>query len=133
MRSACKMRRTRLVSAVATLALVFASTIGAFGHAVSHCHHAVAVDAPDVHAVEASVTAAHPEPDQTGYEDGNDNPCQPHSNCCDTFCHGGQAILTVPPILSPPPPATSPVSRPDLTDRGAPACIERPPRFFVLV
>jgi hypothetical protein len=138
MRSACKLWPARLVSTVATLALVLASAIGAFGHAAAHGHNAVVPHASHMHAAHvqgAAETGIVPDHLDLGHADhrgGSDSPCHSHTYCCDTFCHGGQAILAATPVLPPPAPATSFVRRPDLAGGRTPGCLDRPPRPPVL-
>ena len=97
---------SRLLAAAAALVLAVASAIGAYAHAAGHHtahtdHHAVAAGAAVAvagHGGEGTA-AALPAPgcsDAHGVVNcshGHDHPR--HSlDCCDTVCHGGQAILT---------------------------------------
>ena len=120
----------RSITAVMTLALVFASTVGAYAHAAGHTHHASA------HAVQSE------HPDRSGSisdeatdlhdEHGMADPGKGHTNCCDTICHGGYAILGVGYAFSAPVnsrPATLVTARATGT---RPSSLERPPRSPVL-
>lgn len=87
---------TRLVSAVAVVALVFANVIGAYAHAGAHgqgtahagCdqHHEGLASVPD-----ATQVADRDSPSGTAHEHGSDG--AGHLTSCDFACHGGVAIL----------------------------------------
>jgi hypothetical protein len=117
----------RLISAVVTLALVFASSIGAYAHARAHCHHGHAHVAQHQDSEAASVSSA-----MEHKGESQKAPAANHADCCDTMCHGGYAIVgQASPLLAPP------QSKPRIpmvrADAGAePRSLDRPPRSSVL-
>jgi hypothetical protein len=143
MRNVSKVWPGRLLAAVTVLALVLASAIGAYAHAAAHAlppaegAEAVAGTAghagPHRHAP-ATETAAEPGHMGQGHGDGpghgqeDDGAGQAHLECCDTICHGGQAILA-PLAFALPPPHSAPVMNAVAAFLGAePGGLDRPPK-----
>jgi hypothetical protein len=136
MRSVSKVWPTRLLAAVAVLALVLASVIGTYAHAAGHSqpHTTVAAD-----AVHADDHAGHHHGPMTkapaiglghlgGNHDGDGTGHSPLDGSCDIFCHGGQAILAsyaLPlPLLH-----SVPMMQPADAFHGAqPGGLDRPPK-----
>jgi len=116
----------RLISAVVTLALVFASSIGIYTHARAHCQHGHAHLAQHQDSGAASVSSA------MAHKESQKAPAANHADCCDTICHGGYAIVgQASPLLA------LPQSKPRIpmmrADAGAePRSLDRPPRSSVL-
>jgi hypothetical protein len=138
MRSASKAWPSRLLAATVVLALAAAYAIGAYAHAAGHqppqAGHAEALsdtDGHDGHA-SASVAAAPDHGDACGHAGcghGEDHPS--HSlDCCDTICHGGQAILAAAPVVPAALRAAPPIG-PAAALHGADASgLDRPPKPF---
>ena len=82
----------RLITAVMALAVVCASAIGAYTHALAHCHHGHghALEQQDAEA-SASVASGMEHTGETQKAPGT-GPAD-HTNCCDSICHGGFAIV----------------------------------------
>ena len=122
-----------LISAVATLALVFAQLIGAYAHAAGHDHagvHAACAHLDGHHgAAQAQGAAAPPAGDQGAVDKAqHDDDRALHSTSCDFLCHGGIAVLVAAGFSSvdPMPPYTSAVAT--TADPSPPPSPERPPR-----
>jgi len=131
MRSVCKTWQPRLISTVAALALIVASAIGAFGHAAGHGHHSP-LDVAHAESVEPASTASDTRHGHVGCDHEKGEKGQPHANCCDTICHGGQAVLTSA-LALPLPVAGATLFRPSASLHSQPpGCLERPPRSPVL-
>ena len=117
----------RLISAAVALALVFASAVGAYSHALAQCHygHAHTSQHQDYGTAPVVSSMEHRGEPQKA-------PTTNHATCGDTICHGGYAIggqvtLTLPLSQSTPPIS---VTR---ADAGAkPPSLDRPPRSPVL-
>jgi len=127
MRHSAKHRwQARLISAVVALVLVFASSIGAYAHALAHCHHG--------HAHAASHQGSDAAPVENGMKHKGEPQKAPAANnadCCDTICHGYAIVGHVDPVLAVPQakPAIS------MMQAGAgvqPRSLDRPPRSPVL-
>src|SRR4029453_5406724 len=117
----------RLISAAMALALVVASAVGGYAHALAHCHHGHA------HAAQHQDSGAAPV--ASGMEQKGEPqkaPAANHADCCDTICHGGYAIVgQASPIL--PLPQSTPSIPLMRADAGAePRSLDRPPRSSVL-
>jgi hypothetical protein len=114
----------RLISALATFMLLWASAVGAHAHAVGHHHHPGG-HGTHKHALPGSVVAS---PDDQNQANGS-QPCPAdHIGCCDLMCHGGYAILQASGVLHAP---VRPRAEPVLTERAEgtqPASLDRPPR-----
>lgn len=128
MRSVNQRWSARLFSAAVLVALVCASTIGAYAHALAHCHHGHAHVAQSQDFRSAAPVAI----DMEHNGEPQKVPAGSHADCCDTICHGGYAIVDdVSPVLPLPqakPPV--PVMR---ADAGAePHSLDRPPRSRIL-
>jgi hypothetical protein len=133
MRSAPKAWPARLLAAAIVLALLVASAIGAYAHAAGHGRHAEAQAAA---AGDAGHHAAHHTPASDslspGHVDGaldrgDTGPSFP--DCCDTICHGGQAILAAPPVVPHPAPHYVPLVQSAAAFDGAePGGLDRPPK-----
>jgi hypothetical protein len=82
----------RLITAMMTLALVYASAIGGYAHALAHCHHGQghALEQRDADA-SASIASGMEHTGETQKALGA-GPAD-HTNCCDSICHGGFAIV----------------------------------------
>jgi hypothetical protein len=111
MRNVSKVWQRRLLAAVTLLALVMANAIGAYAHAAGHAHQAQHAEAPAWtadhcgHHRHIAAAEAPAEPADKGDASGpghnhardhgqeGDGTGQVHLDCCDTICHGGQAIL----------------------------------------
>jgi hypothetical protein len=123
-----------LLAAVVALALVSACVIGAYAHAAGHAppaaHTAAAAGTADAghHA-----TASEAPPSKPGHV-GNSHDCDgaghPPLDCCDTLCHGGQAILAAS-LPVPHPTLCVPLIQPAFGLDGAdPGGLDRPPKPF---
>jgi len=136
MRSVCQAWPSRLISSVTALALIVASAIGAFGHAAAHADHSP-LHVSHAHGVATAPAATDAGHGHAGYghagcdhEKGEKG--QPHANCCDTICHGGQAVLTSA-LALPLPVVGATFFRPSASLHSKPpGCLERPPRSPVL-
>jgi hypothetical protein len=116
----------RLISAAVALALICAPSVGAYAHALAHCHHGQ-------HAPQHQDSGAAPiASDMVHKGDPQKAPAANHADCCDTICHGGYAIVgQTSPIL--PLPQSKPSIPMTRTDAGAePRSLDRPPRSAVL-
>jgi hypothetical protein len=82
---------SRLLSAVAALALILAQLIGAYAHA-GH-DHAAAHAACAHHGGGSQVAPDEHQPGEAQTEHGSDPATHNHS--CDFMCHGGVAILAI--------------------------------------
>jgi hypothetical protein len=138
MHSASNAWPTRLLAAATALALLVAYVVGAYAHAAGHAlPHAVDVpqaawamghagDHGGHHAPAAE--AATSKPDQHGDTGG---PGQPAPDCCcDTICHGGQAILAAEPVVLPPPHGVPVIGPGAAFDGAEPGGLDRPPKAF---
>jgi hypothetical protein len=135
MRSNTTACTARLIAAVTAFALVVAYTVGAYAHAAGH-----ALPAHE-DAVAAGHTAGHAEQPDTckpavsnaghvGHTHGCDGTSQSPLDCCDTLCHGGQAILA-PSVLVPHPAPYAPLIQSAAAfDGAASAGLDRPPKPF---
>jgi hypothetical protein len=120
-----------LIATVAALALIVASAIGAFGHAAGHAGHApLHMSYADGLATAPAATGAGHGHAGCDHEKGEKG--QPHANCCDTICHGGQAVLTST-LALPLPVAGAMFFRPSASLHSQPpGRLDRPPRSPVL-
>jgi hypothetical protein len=120
----------RLISAVVALALVFASAVGAYAHALSHCQHghANAVHQEDAEASASTVTANALHKGESQRSPASVDQAQ----CCDTICHGGFAIVDVGPVVLLPPRFLHAILSAGLAAGTQPHSLERPPRSPVL-
>jgi hypothetical protein len=127
MRSVNQRRSARLISAAIALALIWASTIGAYAHALAHCHHGHAhvAQPQDFRVAPAAIDMEHK-------GESKKAPARNHADCCDTICHGGYAIVDeVSPVL--PLPQAKPPIPVMRADAGAgPHSLDRPPRSPIL-
>jgi hypothetical protein len=133
---------SRLLAAAAALALMVASVIGAYAHAAGHepPHSAVAAaaqsDAGGHGAKAVAAPAAAPDRGHAhGPADcGHDQDRPGHSlDCCDTACHGAQAILAevlVVPASLLSGPSMEAAAALDGADSGG---LDRPPKPFRFV
>src|SRR5262245_51597494 len=132
MDSAPKAWPTRLLATATALALLVAYVAGAYAHAAGHAlpeatqgvwavGHAGGHSAPHAPVAKAAV-------DKPGHHGDRSAPGQSAPDCCcDTICHGGQAILA-PEALVLPPPHSVPVMAPVASFDGAePGGLDRPP------
>jgi hypothetical protein len=137
MRSASTAWPSRLLAAAIALVLVVAYVIGAYAHAVGHqaplAGHATSLSDAGGHADHAAALAVAAGHDQAhGHPDsGHDDDRKGHTlDCCDTICHGGQAILAEDAVI----PASLmavPSIEPAATLHGAdPGGFDRPPKPF---
>jgi hypothetical protein len=119
--------QARLLSAAMALALVFASSIGAYAHALAHSYSGHA------HA------ASHQDSGATPVADGMEHNGEPHkapatnhAGCYDTICHGGYAIVGQVSLV-PYRPKSTPAIPLTRADAGVqPQSLDRPPRPPVL-
>jgi hypothetical protein len=133
MRSNTTAWTARLLAAVTALALVVACTVGAYAHAAGHAlpAHAVAAGHAAGHAEQQDTCK--PAVSETGHV-GHAHDCNGTSqsplDCCDTLCHGGQAILA-PSVLVPHPALYAPLIQSAAAfDGAASAGLDRPPKPF---
>ncbi|HEX5959302.1 MAG TPA: hypothetical protein VFY92_11705 [Hyphomicrobiaceae bacterium] len=139
---------SRLLATVMTLVLLASYSMGACAHAVAHqaCGHQcagqrLAQAAPAAfthgqadHALrhDASLTVsilAYQDGHTGGAGDGNE-PGRAR-DCCDTICHGGQAVLAADAVVLHPP-LSRPVIEPMAAFGGAnPGGLDRPPKAFI--
>lgn len=126
----------RAVSAVAVLALIFASVVGAYAHAGAHGFGAKAHVDCDVHhdgtaSTDCEWTAVPSSGAGHAHEHGNDE--ADHATSCDFVCHGGVAILPVSALapISHQTNVSPPAARGD--DPRLKTSLERPPRSSVSV
>jgi hypothetical protein len=127
MRGANHRRSVRLISAVIALAVVCASSVGAYAHALAHCHygHADAAQPQDqVAAPDSGAVANKGQPQKS--------PAATHADCCDTICHGGYAIVGEAGPLSSPPQIRPAVAMTRADTGAEPRSLDRPPRSPVL-
>jgi hypothetical protein len=130
MRSVCKTWPARLVSTVAALVLILASAVGVFSHAAGHAHNSP-LHMWHTESVETASVDTESGPDHLGDREKGEKG-QPHSTCCDTICHGGQAVLASA-LALPLPVAGASFSRPSASLHSEPpGYLERPPRSPVL-
>jgi hypothetical protein len=109
------------------LALICGSAIGAYAHAVGHCHHGHA------HAVhQEDVEASTPTGAQHQGESQKVPAAVDHTQCCDTICHGGYAIVDMNAVVPLPPTSTHAIPSVRLAVGTQPHSLERPPRSLVL-
>jgi hypothetical protein len=136
MRSVSKAWQTRLLAAVTALALVLVGFVGAYAHAAGHAlpaaeHAAAAADAAD-HAGHGAhgckPTAGNP--GQTGIPQDCDGTGQSPLDCCDSICHGGQAILAAAVAVPHPAPDAPLMQSAAAFDGAGPAGLDRPPKPF---
>ena len=135
MRSNTTTWTARLLAAVTALALVVACTVGAYAHAAGHAlpahEHAVAAShAAGDAGQEDTCEPAVPKTGHVGHAHDCDGTSQSPLDCCDTLCHGGQAILA-PSVLVPHPALSAPLIQSAAPFDGAgSAGLDRPPRLF---
>jgi hypothetical protein len=127
-----------LLAAMTVLALVLANAIGAYAHAAAHalpsaelaeavagaCDHA-----GHGHRMPATETAA--KPGHIGHShshEGGDGTGHAHLDCCDTICHGGQAILAPEALDLPLPHSVPEIGYAAGCDSAGPAGLDRPPK-----
>jgi hypothetical protein len=120
----------RLISAAVALALLVASAVGAYAHALAHCHHG---HANALHQDDAVATAPMVTVNALHKGESQRPPASvDQAQCCDTVCHGGLAIVDMGAVALLPPHflhATLSASRVAGTQ---PHSLERPPRSPVL-
>jgi hypothetical protein len=120
----------RLISAAVALALVVASAVGAYAHALAHCHdgHANAVhqEGAEVSASTVTVNALHKGESQRSPASVD------QAQCCDTICHGGLAIVDMGAVVLLPPRFLHAVLSASHAAGTQPHSLERPPRSPVL-
>jgi hypothetical protein len=136
MRSNTTAWTARLLAAVTALALVVACIVGAYAHAAGHAlpahEHAVAASGVAHHTGHRGDTCqpAVSKTGPAGHAHGCDGTSQSPLDCCDTLCHGGQAILA-PSVLVPHPALSAPLIQSAAHFDGAgSAGLDRPPRPF---
>jgi len=131
MRSVCKAWPSRLISAATALALIVASAVGAFSHAAGHGHHSP-LHVAHAQSLEVASPAADTQHSHVGSDHEQGDNTQAHSTCCDTICHGGQAVLASA-LALPLPLAGASFFQPSASLHSKPpGCLERPPRSPVL-
>jgi hypothetical protein len=139
MRSVSKVWPGQLLAAVTVLALVLANAIGAYAHAAGHAlppaEFAQAVSGGDDHvghghrvlAMEAAADRG-----QSGHSHSHghegDGTGHAHLDCCDTICHGGQAILAPDAFNLALPHAVPVIGAVAALDGAEPAGFDRPPK-----
>jgi len=123
----------RLIAVVTTLALVFASVMGAYGHAAGHSHHSspgvAHTQGVDQLPPSADTRAAHADCD---HSHNRADTGSSHADCLDIICHGGYAILgatCIVPLLARALPFIVQIASLIGTQPGS---LERPPRPPVL-
>jgi len=109
------------------LALVVASAVGAYAHALAHCH-ANAVHQEDAETPASTVTANALHKGESQRSPASVDQAQ----CCDTICHGGFAIVDVGGVLLLPPGFLHAILSASLAAGTQPHALERPPRSPVL-
>ncbi|HEX6000533.1 MAG TPA: hypothetical protein VFZ16_14240 [Hyphomicrobiaceae bacterium] len=147
MRSVFRAWPSRLLATVMALALLASYSIGAYAHATGHHasghrmdrHRlAQAVQATSTdgqadralqHYASARDTAAEPQAGQMGGADGN-KPGQA-LDCCDTICHGGQAVLAAGAVVLRPPLSLPAIEAAAAFYGASPGGLDRPPKAFV--
>jgi hypothetical protein len=113
----------RLLSATIALAVVCASSIGAYGHALAHCHYGHA------HAAQPQDRAAAPDAGAVANKgQPHKSPAATHADCCDSICHGGYAIVGQARPVSPPPQAKPPIAMMRADAGAEPRSLDRPPK-----
>jgi hypothetical protein len=136
MRSVFQAWPARLLAALTALALIAACVTGAYVHAAEHTplhlaeHGTTAVGAGGHagHHHAPAPKAATPKLGHIGDVHDGDGTGQSHLDCCDTLCHGGQAIL-VASLPVPHPTLYAPLIRAATALDGAePGGLERPPK-----
>jgi hypothetical protein len=137
MRRVTKAWPTRLLAAVTALALVVACVVGAYAHAAGHAspaaeHAAAAADTDDHaehHRGQLSETATS-NPGHVGHAHDCGGTDQTPFDCCDTICHGGQAILATA-VLVPHPALSAPlIQSASAFGSAEPDGLDRPPKPF---
>lgn len=136
MRSISKAWPARLLAAVNAFALAAACVVGAYAHAAGHAslsaeRAAAAADARDHAGHQGHVSEpATSKPGQIGNAHDCDGTDQLPLDCCDSICHGGQAILAAS-VLVPHPAPCAPLMQSAATFDGAePGGLDRPPKPF---
>jgi hypothetical protein len=123
-----------LLATVTALALMVACVVGAYAHAAGHAlpsaeDGTVVVGDGDHagHHAPLSKTAT-AKPGHTGDAHDCDGTGYSHPDCCDTICHGGQAILGAA-ILVPHLTLNAPLMQlVDASDGAEPGGLDRPPK-----
>jgi hypothetical protein len=131
MRSSTKAWPARLLAAVLVLALTVAAGVGAYAHAAGHgspsAGHAAADAGDYAGPLSESVTS---QPGQVGHAHDCGGTDQAPFDCCDTICHGGQAILAAA-VLVPHAVLPAPLIQPaSAFDSAEPDGLDRPPKPF---
>jgi hypothetical protein len=119
----------RLISAAMALALVFASAVGTYAHALAHCHHGHANAVHHQEDAEASTVTAN----ALHKGESQRSPASvDQAQCCDTICHGGFAIVDMGAVVLLPPRFLHAILSAGLAAGTQPHSLERPPRSPVL-
>ena len=120
----------RLISAAVALALICGCAIGAYAHAVGHCHsgdaHVVQQEGAETSASNVTADSQHQGESQKAPVPGD------HAQCCDTFCHGGFAIVDISTVVLLLPRFMLAARFVQLAAGTQPHSPERPPRSPVL-
>jgi hypothetical protein len=126
----------RLLAAATALALAVVGVVGAYAHAAGHVLPAAEQPAaiadsgdhagPGGHSCESAAT----KPGHAHVPHDCDATGHSPLDCCDSICHGGQAILAVS-VAVPHPARYAPLMLPaSAIDGTGPAGLERPPKPF---
>ena len=134
MRSAPKSWPARLLAAVTALALLLASGIGAYTHAAGHGHaEAQAAEVGDGghHAGHHAPASVSPAGGHVGGAVDRGDTGHSYPDCCDTICHGGQAILAAATVVPHPPLYVPLIQSAAAFDGAEPGDLERPPKALL--
>jgi hypothetical protein len=136
MRRVSKAWQKRLLAAGTALALAVVGVVGAYAHAAGHAvpaaELAVAMGGDGDHAGhgEQSCEPGAGKPGHTHVPYDCDATGHSPLDCCDSICHGGQAILAVS-VAVPHPALCAPlILSAAAIDGAGPAGLERPPKPF---
>jgi len=137
MRSVTNAWPARLIAAVMALALVVACVVGAYAHAAGHDSPSAAHAAAAAHAVDHAACAhglvskpAISKPGHVGHTHDCDGTGKTALDCCDTICHGGQAILAASVLVPHPALCTPLIQSASAVDGAGPGGLDRPPKPF---
>ncbi len=139
MGSVSKVWPARLLAALTALALVTACVIGAYAHAAGHtsppAERTEAGSGPDGaagHRHGPAAKAAATEPRDLGHDHGHshdgDGTSHSHLDCCDTICHGGQAILATDALVLPTSHTVPVIGSGSAFAAAEPGGLDRPPK-----
>src|SRR5262245_21837420 len=124
----------RLFAAATTLALALVGIVGAYAHAAGHALPAtthITADAGD-HAGHGGLGCepAATELGHTGTPNDGDGTGHSPLDCCDSICHGGQAILADAVAVSQPPLYVPRIQSAAALHGAESAGLDRPPKPF---